>query len=389
MDRQTLLLSTKGISLSAIRSYATTHGWKSVPGSKRRIWLFSHPDHSLVQLQIPMDYDEDTPLAILEVAMRIAAVEERPLGSVIEDLEATGTDILRLRAVSEELRGTSISFDRALGLLDGARQMLSSAACSVANPATYHSRTDRSEARQLLARTKMGQTEIGSFVLKLFCPLDAVLELPLLPEIQPFVRSTTTLVMNATSTLIHAIEQGTVDDLLEKQHNGDEPPLISSNFCKGLLDLKGDQTQGQVILSMTWGSLVHVPVPQAPSTIHLPVDYYPEIERVYHQLRPAKREDDTRQMIGTVETLNGDVGEDGKRSGEVILSLLLPDEAELVKAKVRLNSDDYLSAVQAHERGRTYIQLQGLLRRGDRIGRIDRPENFALIETKPTRHANE
>ena len=235
----------------------------------------------------------------------------------------------------------------------------------------------------------MGQTEIGSFVLKLLCPLDAVQELPLLPEVQPFVRSTTTLVMNATSTLIGAIEQGTVNDLLEKQYNRDEPPLISSNLCKGLLDLQGSQEQGEVILSMTWGSLAHVPLPTAPSTVRLPVDYYPEIERAYRQLRPMKGEDETHQMIGTVETLNGDVGEDGKRSGEVILSLLLPDETELVKAKVRLDSNDYLLAVQAHERGRTYIQLHGVLRRGDRISRIDRPEDFALIHTTQTRHTNE
>ena len=388
MDRQHLLMSTKGIKLSAIRSYATTHGWVSVARSKRRIALFSHPDHGFVQLQIPMDYDEDTPLAILEIAMRIAEVEKRSVDSVIEDLEATGSDVLRLRAVSDELRGTSISFDRALGMLDSARQMLSAAACSVAYPATHHSRTDRSETRQLLARTKMGQTEIGSFVLKLLCPLDAVQELPLLPEVQPFVRSTTTLVMNATSTLIGAIEQGTVNDLLEKQYNRDEPPLISSNLCKGLLDLQGSQEQGEVILSMTWGSLAHVPLPTAPSTVRLPVDYYPEIERAYRQLRPMKGEDETHQMIGTVETLNGDVGEDGKRSGEVILSLLLPDETELVKAKVRLDSNDYLLAVQAHERGRTYIQLHGVLRRGDRISRIDRPEGFSLIQTTPTRQPN-
>ncbi len=140
---------------------------------------------------------------------------------------------------------------------------------------------------------------------------------------------------------------------------------------------------------MTWGSLAHVPLPIVPSTVRLPVDYYPQIERAYRQLRPLRGEDDTHQMIGTVETLNGDVGEVGKRGGEVILSLLLPDERELVKAKVRLDSNDYLLAVQAHEQGRTYVQLQGVLRRGDRISRIDRPEHFSLIQTSPTRHTKE
>ena len=55
-----------------------------------------------------MDTDEDTPLAILEVAMRVAEVENRSIDSVIADLEATGADVLRLCAVSEEFHGPSI-----------------------------------------------------------------------------------------------------------------------------------------------------------------------------------------------------------------------------------------------------------------------------------------
>lgn len=54
-------------------------------------------------------------------------------------------------------------------------------------------------------------------------------------------------------------------------------------------------------------------------------------------------------MIGTVETLNGDVGEDGKRCGEVVLSLLLPDEDELIKARTSLKTSEYERAVEAHE----------------------------------------
>ncbi len=286
MDRHALLLSTKGISLSAIYRYATTHGWKSVSGSKRKIWLFSHPDHSAIQLQIPMDPDEDTPLAILEVAMRIAEVENRSIDSVIADLEATGADVLRLRAVPEEFHGPSIPVERALGLLNGARQLLSSAACSVVNPVLHHRRTDSKEARQLLSEMKMGQTELGSNTLKLLCPLDAVQGLPARGNAQPFVRSATTLVMDATSSLVRAIEQGTVDDLLEEQRSGRKPPLISSNFCKGLLDMIGAQNQGQIVLSMTWGLPDQLPVPKVPATVHLPVDYHRKIKAVYRRLRP-------------------------------------------------------------------------------------------------------
>lgn len=65
----------------------------------------------------------------------------------------------------------------------------------------------------------------------------------------------------------------------------------------------------------------------------------------YHQTSVNK----DHSMIGTVETLNGDVGEDGKRCGEVVLSLLLPDEDELIKARTSLKTSEYERAVEAHE----------------------------------------
>ena len=85
-------------------------------------------------------------------------------------------------------------------------------------------------------------------------------------------------------------------------------------------------------------------------------------------------------MIGTVETLNGDVGEDEKRCGEVVLSLLLPDEDELIKARTSLKTSEYERAVEAHEQGRIFAKVQGHLNRGLRISRIDNPEGFALVE---------
>ena len=111
------------------------------------------------------------------------------------------------------------------------------------------------------------------------------------------------------------------------------------------------------------------------------MEYYPEIERAHQVLRPQKDETKDVLMIGTVETLNGDVGEDGKRSGEVTLALLLPDEDEIVRARTMLTSADYEKAVTAHEQGAGYVQLTGRIRRGVRISRIDNLRDFTLLKT--------
>lgn len=64
--------------------------------------------------------------------------------------------------------------------------MISSAACSVVNPFTYHPRTDRNDARQLIHHARMGQTEIGSFVLEILCPIDSGKDSSQLPDSRAF-----------------------------------------------------------------------------------------------------------------------------------------------------------------------------------------------------------
>ena len=66
MYRQQLYARTKILSPTAVRQYAQDTGWEAVTGSRRRIWLFKHPAVKLVQLQIPMEPDEDIAEALFE-----------------------------------------------------------------------------------------------------------------------------------------------------------------------------------------------------------------------------------------------------------------------------------------------------------------------------------
>lgn len=96
--------------------------------------------------------------------------------------------------------------------------MISAAACSVVNPVTHHPRTDRNDARQLIQHARMGQTEIGSFVLKILCPLDSVQDSPLLSETQPYTRTVTTLLMSATQTLSEGLNRRISIRFLKSNH---------------------------------------------------------------------------------------------------------------------------------------------------------------------------
>lgn len=380
MDRTQLLYLTKVISPSGIKQYAQANGWIPVLGSRRKIWLFKHPTKIHSQIQIPIYKDDDSAEAFLLAAEKISEIEQRPIEAVVNDLIATNSDIIRYRKDSDDIKGGSIPFEDVISMLNGAKQMLSSAACSVSNPVLHHARLDRNEARQLIQNMRMGQTEIGSFILKILCPLDAITDPPLLTDLQPYTRMVTTLLMRSTEKLINGIENGNIDQILEAQAQKGERPEISSNLCKGLIDLKGEQDSGEIEISISWASSIQKPTMTVPTSIRIPIDYFPMIEKIQQKLKPIPGKDTDQVMVATVETLNGDVGEDGRRCGEVVLSVLLPDEEELIKARTDLTPEDYEKAVIAHERGQSYIKLKGQLKRGLRISRIDNPENLMLVD---------
>lgn len=68
------------------------------------------------------------------------------------------------------------------------------------------------------------------------------------------------------------------------------------------------------------------------------------------------------------------MGPDGRRSGDVILSLLLTEGVQ-VRARTQLNAEDYAKAHEAHMSKGTYIKVAGLLQ----PRRLDNLRSFELI----------
>lgn len=71
----------------AVRLYAESRGWVSIPAEGERFWLFRHPEQRLRQLQIPMDVEDVGFVdAMHDVVRRIAEIERRSIDAVLADL---------------------------------------------------------------------------------------------------------------------------------------------------------------------------------------------------------------------------------------------------------------------------------------------------------------
>src|SRR5262249_34736974 len=146
---------------------------------------------------------------------------------VLDHLLLPPADVLQIREVSQDAEAGNLPFDHAVRMINGARRMLLSAAHSVLAPQPYHPRLSRTEAEEFVNRCRLGQTDRGSFVLNVACPLEVVVALPG-TQSDPFARQVTLLLIHALEALAHAADSGKADDLLDLAHNAG----LSANLCE-------------------------------------------------------------------------------------------------------------------------------------------------------------
>lgn len=365
-----------------LRDFLQAHGWTLRPeGRADRLYVLQHPGFPRRQLVFPMDTTLlDYPEAVERVIEKLSEMISEPSQTVRSRIQTVRDDTLRFRIDAPQNGDRSLPLGFAALLVTGAQQLLKAAACTVLRPRLHHPRLTLTEALQLIEKTRFGQTEPGSFVLKVSCPihaLDVQGTMPFDEGSLPFVRQVTLALMRGMTQLIDAIEMGALDRLVETLKQ-DPAPLISVNLCEAVLQLHDEGLNNALDLSIDWSTLE----PMAESDrqrrpLRIQSDYFGRIEEVRRALRPSGGHA-KETFIGTVEHLAGEMGDDGQRAGEVILALLLP-EGESIRARVALSAEQYKKADQAHMTEGAYVQIAGKLHPGRQPRAMTELSQFTLI----------
>lgn len=366
-----------------LRDYAKAQGWVLLKeAAKDRLYVMTNPRFERRQLVFPMDTTApDYAEAVTLMVGKLATMEARTPQAVLKSLLELGDDSISFRVTSPRPDENSLPLSFVGSMIAGAQQLLLSSACTVLRPQAHHPRLSRTETQQFLETTRFRHTQPGSFVLNVSCPVQAMdVQAPLLlNEMEaPFVRRATITLRRSLGELVAAIETDSLDELVEATKKS-ESPLISSNFCEALTRFEDESLKNSVDIGITWAASIPRPANEPTvSVVRVQHDYFSRIEEVRRELRSVeKHTDDT--FIGTVERLDGEMGVDGQRSGEVILSLLLP-EGEQVRVRTNLNAEHYVKADQAHMTEGTYVKVAGRLHPGRQPRQLDDLRSFELIQ---------
>ena len=379
-----------------VRRYAVAQGWRRAEGVNGAIALYQHPESDLDQLIVPLDRStDDYGTRMADVISRLAVRSRLSPTQVLEDLLDSACDLVRFRLDEPDSQRGSIPLAQGISLLGAAERALRSAACSVIQPQTFHPRLSRSEAEQLVKACRMGQTERGSFTLKVACPLDAfdpdsatIAPTPLFDKIrepdsdsarsgpnEPFTRQVTRLLMGSLRRITKAIDADKTASLLVAE-NGQ--PALSANLCEAVLAMQPIGDRSRLAVQTSWSNaFAPPPETETPSLVVLRNDVFGDIEQVARALRPTT-EPKVSNFIGLVDSLMGDPDPEGRVQGDVILMLF--DVEGTIRARATLDATDYQIAWQAHGSAR-YVALSGKLIRERRIHRIERISQFKILAT--------
>jgi hypothetical protein len=358
-----------------IRDYALSRGWKLIQEAlKDGLFVLNSPIDDDTQLIFPKDDNttEYHELAMISIK-RLSQIHNLPVNKLVEEIREVNDDVISLRYFSDSKTVNFISFQEALDSIDATKKMLLSAASTVVNPVTFHPKLNRAEAQDLIKKARFRHTEEGSFILKVSIPF----EMDCLFNETPFSRKAIEVISESSSLILNAIESNKIEELYKEQVNK-ENSLISYNFCDAICNLFDEERElpFQLIFNWSKASLLKFPSPNVPSKVTFPFSHKNKVELIREYFAP-KRKDLQDKFIATVETLEGDVGEDGKRSGLVMLSILY--ENEIIKAKANLNSNDYELAIEAHKKAGSYVEINGLLKRNKNYYTIEEIKSFRLI----------
>lgn len=375
------MTGARSIAPTDLRDYLKTCGWSVVDAALRdRLYVLQNAEHPCRQLVFPMDtMTPDYRESVSLVVAKLAELTGQSPDILAEKIWSMKDDVLRLR-VSFDGNDSALPLGFAGVLLQNTEKLLKAAACTVLRPRTHHPRLSLSEATQFIEKSRFQQTEAGSFVLKVACPVQALEvqgSLELYKDEAPFVRQVTLALQKSLARLTGAIETDTLDSLVDELKVA-EAPLISSNLCEAIAGMHDEQVDNSLDVSFNWSVLHSVPTRDALVPVRVQRDYFARIEEVRRELRSVeKQEEDT--FIGTVERLDGVMDDDGRRSGDVILALMLRDEGETVRARITLSADDYDKAIDAHKKRGAYVMVTGRLRPGRQPRQLANATRFELL----------
>lgn len=265
--------------------------------------------------------------------------------------DSKAVDVFKIRVQRDCNTTGNISVLDAPRLYKNILRLLYVSAADIKNPKKYHKGNYAEQFNEYISKCQFGQTEVGSYVVKLYLPLEADIDQegdePLFEEDcyrESMGRQISNKIMKSLNTIKTAIDEKNEKRLVDDFTTDN----ISGNMYEAIAGLTLDNEKTLVEVSAEWASVAPNEECEC-SHVTFTDDYYGPLCQVSEKLKQ-----DTKYEINIVGYVGGvkATSDYTKRTkGNVSIDYFDREEEKKHSLNVTLNIEDYNLATEAHQKG--------------------------------------
>jgi hypothetical protein len=376
----------RSISPSEVQLYLKAKGWTPRESSSSELgsaWLLRRPSDKLAEILVPNTTNiADYANRIGDILSELERLEGRPQDQIIVDVINVLADVVRVRSANEDTIDGTIPLDDGARLIQSAKELMLDAASSAKEPKLVYASHRPEEAKKFVTHSRLGQSEVGSYVITIISRLEQSPMIALFPDDSindPFGRRVVLTLAEALDTLVLGSEQalltGEIGHLTNTPERG-----VSANLCEAIVEMSGPKRR-PIEISFGWSPLYVVP-PNTASRVNIRSEHISIIEAVAQKIREDVPLEDFA-LIGVVTDLHRGTKEE---IGRITVHAIV--DGRVRKVSLKLGESDYANATRAHK-DRLQVQCLGALRKSGRSYVLENPKTFDVIVIPPDQDAPE
>jgi hypothetical protein len=370
-----ILKSLRPLELAA---YLRSSGWHKV-SEKSNIWANWVREISSgeeIEVTLPLDPQlGDFALRMSDLLCSIEAVEERPQLEILDDLLESSADVIRVRITNAELADGTVPIEDGSQFFYKAKDLMLAAACAAVSPRAYYPSKKPAQAMDYIRRVRLGQTERGSFVLKIVSRVTPCLSGGngrLFDMEEPFERLVTQTLSHGLASVRtaagEAASSGKIESFIGAVDKG-----VNANLCEAITGMASTSEGDQALeVSFSWSR--HRPISSGfpfPNKIILPPDTMPVIREATRYFKETSPREDFEIHGPVVKLERGE----GESIGRVTVMAFVDEKPH--KVAFELSESDYENAIRAHKDNQS-INCFGILIREGKLFRLKDPQDFSV-----------
>lgn len=323
-----------------------------IPG---RVREYLTPDQEDAIL-LPMDNSFTDYFSVLERALKVIAEREHlSLKRLCTKLINPSCDLLSWRINDESTVGGAISFNSMYENIGNIKDMLGSACLDILNPTTYHNKVNIKEVQEQLSLYKFGQTEVGSYILNVLCPLGYY-------QYQLFDADTEQLPISRRINLnilsnISRIQKSAEEGSAEMRETVDEG-TVSVNFLNSLASLYEANKDSELSISAVWNK--DIPLLEEPvNNVSLNPRCIDAILTVVEEYTPKKEQNVKDSFYGKIVKVEAEAEVDNRKVVDVKIATI-GEELRTVTVNASLNYAEYFGLVQQAFQDGLDVRVSGI-----------------------------